>query len=72
MLPQQHQQHPPHDHTQFVQVSQQHHEPDIDDSGIGMTLMDELRDDLAASKYGSAGSHIGIENTTGDVRVNTL
>ena len=43
-------------HTAQAQKPQQ--ESDIDDSGIGMSLMDE---DLTMSKYGVTGPHVGME-----------
>lgn len=52
------------------QQQQQQHEPDVDDSGIGMSLMD---DDLTMSKFGVTGPHIGMEGMgMTDMRIETL
>lgn len=49
---------------------QQSHESDIDDSGIGMSLMD---DDLTLSKFGVTGPHVGMDGMgTTDLRVDVL
>lgn len=65
---QQQQQHQTHAHHAFegqhslteagenMQHPMQHNDTDIDDSGIGMSFVD---DDLAMSKFGMAGSHVG-------------
>ncbi|KAK4543088.1 hypothetical protein LTR36_005865 [Oleoguttula mirabilis] len=46
------------------------HDADIDDSGIGMSLMD---DDLTMAKYGVAGPHVGMEGMgAADMRVDPL
>lgn len=43
---------------------------DIDDSGIGMSLVD---DDLALSKFGlAAGSHVGLGMMGGEIGVDVL
>ena len=42
---------------------------DLDDSGIGMGLMD---DDLALSKYGINTAHVGHDMVGGDMGVNVL
>lgn len=53
---------------QQQQMSQ--HETDVDDSGIGMSLMD---DDLTMSKFGVAGPHIGMEGMgMTDMRIDPL
>ncbi|KAK3716806.1 hypothetical protein LTR37_006156 [Vermiconidia calcicola] len=52
------------DFQQAPQYHHQHHPPkhqheaDIDDSGIGMSLMD---DDLTLSRFGAGGPHVGTE-----------
>ncbi|KAK4501196.1 hypothetical protein PRZ48_007003 [Zasmidium cellare] len=55
-------------------LKQQHHlqqqDHDIDDSGIGMSLMD---DDLTMSKFGVTGPHVAMEGMgTTDMRVDPL
>ena len=50
--------------------SQLQQEIDLDDSGIGMSLMD---DDLTMSKYGITGPHVGAEGMgLSGVRVDAL
>ncbi|CAK3936466.1 Transcriptional regulator RFX1 [Lecanosticta acicola] len=49
-----------HHHHQIAQ-HKQHHETDIDDSGIGMSLMDE---DLTMSKFGVTGPHVAMEGVS--------
>lgn len=71
---------PPHQHQHdpnaffMPQHSSQQHmmhqEPDLDDSGIGMSLMD---DDLTLSKFGVTGPHVGAEGMgMAGVRVDAL
>ncbi|UJO18592.1 Transcriptional regulator RFX1 [Fulvia fulva] len=52
-------------------LSKQHQpEPDIDDSGIGMSLMD---DDLTMSKFGVTGPHVAMDGMgTNDMGMNPL
>lgn len=42
---------------------------ELDDSGIGMGLMDE---DLTLSKFGITGPHVGHDLVGGDMTVNVL
>jgi regulatory factor X len=57
-------------HQQQQQQQQQSHETDIDDSGIGMSMMD---DDLAMSKYGVPGPHVGMDGMgPTDIRVDPI
>ena len=50
--------------------SQPKHDENIDDSGIGMSLMD---DDLTMSKFGLSGPHVGMEGmNSADMRVEPL
>lgn len=61
-------------HTLPYQLAQHKHQPqhdaDIDDSGIGMSLMDE---DLTLSKFGVTGPHVDMEGMgAADMRVDPL
>nr|POE65220.1 gpi mannosyltransferase 4 [Quercus suber] len=61
----------PHRQQQQQQQQAQQHETDIDDSGIGMSL---IEDDLNFSKMGLPGSHVGVDGMSGasDMRVHLL
>lgn len=65
---------PPHQLAFQPPPQKQHsmqHDNDMDDSGIGMSLMD---DDLTVSKFGIAGPHVGMEGMGApqDMRVEAL
>lgn len=58
-----------HQHHQMP-MQKQHQDTDVDDSGIGMSLMD---DDLTMSKFGATGPHVGMDGMgVGEMRVNPL
>lgn len=63
-------QQPSHLQTQNLPLQSSHDPGDLDDSGIGMSLMD---DDLTMAKFGITGAHIGQEGFGGaDMGVNVL
>lgn len=56
--------------TQNLPMQSSHDHNDLDDSGIGMSLMD---DDLTMAKFGLTGAHVGQEGfMSADMSVNVL